>query len=113
MKKILFTLSILFSSLFMFSQGSQQVVPETVKNQVAILKASDLKLTDVQLSRITTVLIAENDKLERSKKAVGINNQQLQERMKLHKEVMIKNIKGAMTPLQVEKFDIGKLGDKL
>lgn len=113
MKKILFTLSLLFASLFMFAQGSNQNLPDAVKKQVEILKTSDLKLSDVQLSRITTVLIAENDKVEKSKKMLETNNPQLQQRLQLLKEIMVRNVKGAMTPLQVEKFDAAKLAEKL
>lgn len=114
MKKIVLTSAVLFTTLMTFAQGSQASdLPEAVKKQVAVLKSSDLKLSEVQLARITTVLVAENDKVEKSKKMLEANNQQLNERLKLLKEIMIQNVKGGMTPLQAEKFDAEKLGDKL
>lgn len=113
MKKVLFTLSLILTSYLMFAQTSNMPISPAVKNQVEVLKKSDLKLSDAQLSRITTVLIAENDKVEKSKQMLEANAPQLQKRLELLKNIMITNIKGGMTPLQIQKFDAAKLGDKL
>ena len=95
------------------AQGTETPISENVKKQVEVLKSADLNLTPVQLNRATIVLVAEENKMERTKKMVEAGSPAYVERMKIMKEIMVKNIKGVMTPLQIEKFDAAKLADKL
>ena len=113
MKHLIYSIALLFMSIATMAQSSSQPIPEKVKQQLEILKSSDLNLTDVQIGRITTVLTAENQKVERMSKINESNQAKLQEDKKTLKAIMINNLKGAMTPLQVEKFDTAKLAEKL
>lgn len=112
MKKLFYSLVFLMCTQFAFAQ-SNNPLPEKVKAQVEVLKNSTLKLDDAQLARITSVLVAENDKAVKSQMMLEGNPGALHTRMIELKKVMITNIKGGMTPLQVEKFDLEHLGDKL
>jgi len=112
MKKLFLSLVLLATTQFIQAQTNNNL-PEKVKNQVEVLKNSDLKLSDAQLSRITSVLVAENDKVVKSQMMLEGNPSALHTRMVELKKVMITNIQGGMTPLQVEKFDLEHLGDKL
>lgn len=108
------TLSIFAFILIAFSTSAQvsSVPSAEVKNQVEILKNADLGLTDVQLSRVTSVLMGEENNMIRTKKALEGNKSQLDIRMKEFKANKINNIKGTMSPQQAEKFDALKLADK-
>ncbi len=111
MKNLLTTLAFLFIGNILLAQT---VIPSAaVKKQIDILKSADLNLTDVQLGRITTVLIGEEQNSIKVLKAVEGNKSLLEMRLKEIKEHKVSNIKGAMSPQQVEKFDVLKLADKL
>lgn len=111
MKKILLLVSCL--ALTTFVEAQVQTPSAKVKSQIAVLEAADLNLSDVQLSRITTVLIGEEQNAAKSIKAVEGNKSLQEKRIQAMKENQINNIKGAMTPQQVEKFNTLKLADKL
>ncbi len=85
---------------------------ENVKKEIAILKNADLDLTDVQLSRITSVLVGEEANKIRLQKTFEGNKSQLELRLKDLHANKIGNIKGGMSPQQAEKFDALKLADK-
>ncbi len=113
MKKIvnflfLFTLSV--STVF----GQVNSTPsKEVLNKIEILKNANLQLSDVQIGRITTVLMGEEQNELRIKKAMEGNKSQLDIRLQEHKQHVISNIKGAMTPFQVELFEKQQLESKL
>jgi hypothetical protein len=106
MKKIIFLSFLLCASVFI-SQAQTQQPSAKVKQEVELIRKADLGLTDVQISRLTTVLMGEEKNLEMSNKA------QQETRLKLHHDNKIRNIKGVMSAAQAEKFDALKLGDKL
>lgn len=111
MKKIFFTLVVLFTTVFAYAQLNT-TPSEAVKAQVEILKKADLNLTEIQIGRITTVLIGEESNETRIRKALEGNKSLLETRLAELKEHKIQNIKGAITPAQAEKFDALKLADK-
>lgn len=111
MKKVFIFLA--FISLTSLAFAQNQAPSEKVKTQIAILKNANLNLSEVQLSRITTVLIGEEQNAARAIKAVEGNKALLEKRMQALKDNQINNIKGAMTPQQVQKFEELKLADKL
>jgi|688.fasta_scaffold1697672_1 hypothetical protein len=112
MKKLLTILGFLFLGNVVFAQATN-TPSATVKKQIEVLKNADLNLTDVQLGRITTVLMGEEQNSVKVLKAVEGNKSLLEMRLKEIKDHKISNIKGAMSPQQVEKFDALKLADKL
>lgn len=111
MKKILSIAAFICFTLVMNAQHGA-VPSENVKKEIAILKNADLDLTDVQLNRISTVLIGEEANKIRVQKALEGNKSQLELRMKDLHANKIGNIKGGMSPQQAEKFDALKLADK-
>lgn len=111
MKKILSLFLVLSISVLSFAQ--QKELSNRVKKQIEILKNPSLGLNDVQLSRITLVLINEDQILEKNLKAVSGNKSQMELRTKELHNNLINNVKGGMTTLQAETFDKLKLGDKL
>lgn len=111
MKRILSLIIVLSISVLSF--GQQKELTPRVKKQVEILKNSSLGLNDIQLGRITLVLINEDQILEKNLKALDGNKSQLEARTKELHSIMINNVKGGMTTLQAETFDKLKLGDKL
>ena len=111
MKKIVLLLS--FLACLFNVQAQQNELPANVKKQIDVLKKADLNLTDVQLSRITTVLVGKDLGYQKMLKALEGNKSLLQTRTAEYKADLQSNIKGAMTPQQAEKFDALKLGDKL
>ncbi len=111
MKKILLITSIFLCSIQMIAQTSNQVSVQVAK-EIEILKKSDLNLSDIQLSRITTVLIGEEQILKRNNHALEGNKSALSQRALELKNSKIRNIKGAMTEQQAEKFDALKLAEK-
>lgn len=111
MKKVFIFLA--FITLSNLSIAQVQEPSSKVKAQIAVLKHAELNLSDVQLSRITTVLIGEEQNAERSIKSIEGNKSLLEKRLQALKENQINNIKGAMTPQQVKKFEDLKLADKL
>jgi hypothetical protein len=112
MKKMLFIFSlILFSSVVTYAQGNAKPSKE-VMQKVEILKAANLQLSEVQLGRITTVLMGEESNEMRIRKALEGNKSQLELRLIEHKQHVINNLKGAMTPYQVELFEKQQLENK-
>lgn len=112
MKKIIFLSFLLCAGVFI-SQAQTQQPSAKVKQEVELIRKADLGLTDVQISRLTTVLMGEEKNLEMSMKALEGNKAQQETRFKLHHDNKIRNIKGVMSAAQAEKFDALKLGDKL
>lgn len=113
MKKIFLSLTFVLISTFIFAQGKNQTPSAHVKQQIEVLKNGGLNLSDVQIGRITYVLMAEEQTMERTQKTFAGNKSLLNERTKEAREHMFNNLKGALTPQQVEQFDAKKLGDKL
>ena len=111
MKKVFIFLAFISFTSLAFAQN--QAPSAKVKNQIAVLKNADLNLSEVQISRITTVLIGEEQNAIRAIKSVEGNKSLLEKRLQALKDSQINNIKGAMTPQQVERFDALKLADKL
>jgi hypothetical protein len=111
MKKVFIFLA--FISLTSLAFAQNQAPSAKVKSQIAVLKNADLNLSEVQISRITTVLIGEEQNAIRAIKSVEGNKSLLEKRLQALKDSQINNIKGAMTPQQVDRFDALKLADKL
>lgn len=114
MKHLFFLAFVLFFSVnLMNAQGQTSNEPsDHVKSELAILKKADLNLTDRQVARITSVLMAQEAIETRNLKAVEGNKSVVEQRMKDLKANKINNIKGALTEQQVEKFNALKLDDK-
>ncbi len=114
MKKLLFSfIAILFISTQTFAQNADLKPSPKVQKEIEILKKADLGLTDIQIHRITYVLIGEESNYKRVEKAFEGNKTQLEIYSKELFQNKISNIKGSMTPPQAEKFDQMKLEDKL
>jgi hypothetical protein len=111
MKKSIVILVLILISVVSFSQ--QNAISKNVKKQIEILKKADLNLTELQLSRIAVVLSNEDAILQKNIKSFEGNKSILETRIAEIKANRINNIKGAMTPQQVEKFDAIKLAEKL
>lgn len=111
MKKIIIIAAILFSANFIMAQTSTAPSKQVLK-ELEILKNSELYLTDVQIGRITTVLSGEEYNTTRVLKSVEGNKSLTELKLKEIKEHKLNNIKGAMTPQQVEKFNKLNLEDK-
>ena len=112
MKKIVLII-ILFVAVLSGANAKQALQPsETVKKEIAIFKKADLNLSDIQLYRITTVLMAEDQHLQRNKSAAEGNKAVMETRLKELKANKIKNLKGALTDQQAIKFDALKLADQ-
>jgi len=111
MKKSIVTIVLILISIVSFSQN--KTMSQHVKKQIEVLKKADLNLTDLQLSRITIVLINEDANLQKNIKSLEGNKSILETRIAEIKINTINNIKGAMTPQQIEKFDAFKLAEKL
>jgi hypothetical protein len=111
MKKILFLLG--FITCLFNVQAQQNELSANVKKQIDVLKKADLNLSDVQLSRITTVLVGKDISYQKMLKALEGNKSLLQTRIAEYKADVESNIKGAMSPQQAEKFDALKLVEKL
>lgn len=112
MKKILSIAAFLLLAFVANAQIKGAEPSENVKKQISILKKADLGLTDIQISRITTVLMGEEANYLRTEKALEGNKAQLEMRMKDLHANKINNIKGAMNEAQAEKFEALKLADK-
>ena len=112
MKKIFSIVSFCLLSFVGTAQVMGAQPSEKVKKEVAILKSADLGMTDIQLSRVTVVLMGEESNYLRMENAREGNKAQLEQRMKDMRANKISNIKGTMTDAQAEKFDAMKLGDK-
>ena len=110
MKKSIVTIVLILISIVSFSQN--KTMSQRVKKQIEVLKKSDLNLTDIQLSRITIVLTNEDANYQKIVKAFEGNKSVLEAKTAEIKLYTINNIKGAMTPQQIEKFDAIKLAEK-
>jgi hypothetical protein len=110
MKKSIVTIVLILISIVSFSQN--KTMSQRVKKQIEILKKADLNLTDIQLSRITIVLTNEDANYQKIIKAFEGNKSVLEAKTAEIKLYTINNIKGAMTPQQIEKFDAIKLAEK-
>ena len=110
MKKSIVTIVLILISIVSFSQN--KTMSQRVKKQIEILKKADLNLTDIQLSRITIVLTNEDSNYQKIIKAFEGNKSVLEAKTAEIKLYTINNIKGAMTPQQIEKFDAIKLAEK-
>ncbi len=114
MKQVLFLASFLFLSFSMLSaQSTNAELSTNVKKAITVLKIADLNLSEMQLSRITSVLISEDQILQKNLKVLEGNKSAQAQRIKELKDIKINNLKGAMTEQQVQKFIALKLEDKL
>lgn len=98
-----------------FSKAQTQNAPavtEQVKKELAILQKADLNLTDRQISRITAVLMSQEQIEARNLKALEGNKSAIEQRLKDIKANKINNLKGALTEQQIEKFNALKLEEK-
>ncbi len=110
-KMIVFALVILCSLQMKAQQGNQP--SSQVKKEIEVLKNADLNLSDLQISRITQVLIGEEQILNKNLHVMEGNKSLISQRTKELKTNKVINIKGALTEQQSQKFDALKLGDKL
>lgn len=113
MKKLLAIISMLFMSFAMQAQYNNHAPSENVKKDIEILKKADLGLTDMQITRLTTVLTGIESNETKLTKSLEGNKSQLELHMKDFHANKINNIKGTMDKAQAEKFDALKLSDKL
>jgi len=113
MKKLILIAAILFTgSVSLFAQAGQTPSVK-VKKQMEVLRQADLNLSEVQLGRIQTVLMGEEQNAVRALKAVEGNKALQEKRLQELKTNQINNIKGAMSPQQAEKFEALHLADRL
>ena len=114
MKKIISSLFVvLLLSTSVFAQNTELKPSPKVQKDIEILKKTELGLTEIQVQRITYLLIGEESNFKRVEKAFEGNKSQLELYSKELFENKISNIKGAMSAPQAEKFDQLKLADKL
>jgi hypothetical protein len=113
MKKNILTLMLVLFTSILFAQASNQKISTLVSKQIEVLKASTLNLSDIQISRITQVLLGEEEIRARVSKAFEGNKSILEGKLMECKANLINNVKGGMTSQQAEKFDLLKIGDKL
>lgn len=111
MKKSTVIVILILISLVSFSQNN--AISKNVKKQIEILNKADLNLTELQLSRITMILSNEDAILQKNIKSFEGNKSILEATIVEIKTNRINNIKGTMTPQQIEKFDAIKLAEKL
>jgi hypothetical protein len=112
MKKIFSIVAFCCIAFVASAQVNGALPSEKVKKEIAILKNADLGLTDVQISRLTVVLMGEESNYLRMEKALEGNKAQMELRMKDLHVNKISNIKGTMNEAQAEKFDSKKLSEK-
>jgi len=113
MKNTIVLLCLLFGSSIHFAQSTSNEVPKEIKQKIEILRNAGLGLTDVQLSRITYVLIGEEKNITKNIQTLEGNKGLQQSRMKELQAQKIMNIKGTMNQTQIEKFDLLKLSEKI
>ena len=111
MKKNIIIIILILISFVSFSQNN--AITKRVKKQIEIIKKADLNLTELQLSRITMVLSNEDANLQKNIKSFEGNKSALEARIAEINTNSMNNIKGTMTPQQIEKFDAIKLAEKL
>jgi hypothetical protein len=111
MKKNIIIIILILISFVSFSQNN--AITKRVKKQIEIIKKADLNLTELQLSRITMVLSNEDANLQKNINSFEGNKIALEVRIAEMNTNSMNNIKGAMTPQQIEKFDAIKLAEKL
>ena len=112
MKQISITLIALLISVSTLFAQTQNQPSKQVLSEIQVLTKADLNLSDIQISRITSVLTAQEQLLARNAEALKGNKSVVDQRMKELKANKISNIKGALTPQQLEKFNALKLEEK-
>lgn len=110
--KLIISLFFILFSTISFAQNADNKPSEQVKSEMNILKNADLGLSDIQITRITYVLMGEESNMKRIEKTLEGNKTQLEKYQNEHRANKINNIKGAMSPQQAEKFDALKLESK-
>lgn len=113
MKKIALLIATIFMCLNMVFAQKPQNPSEKVKGELAVLQKADLNLSDMQVYRITAVLMASDQLYKENVKLLEGNKAVLETRLKELKANKISNVRGAMTDQQVTKFDALKLEEKL
>jgi|LakMenE18May11ns_1017448.scaffolds.fasta_scaffold9701268_2 hypothetical protein len=113
MKKLILSAILVFVASIMFAQTNKEKLSNNVLQQIEVLKSSGLNLNDIQIRRITTVLISEDEVRARFEKTLAGNKSLLETKLVECKANLINNVKGGMTVQQVEKFDAIHLGDQL
>ena len=111
MRKMIFLAIITLCSFQMTAQQANKPSMQ-VKNEIEVLKNADLNLSDIQILRITQVLIGEEQILTKNLRVLEGNKSLIAQRTKELKLNKVINIKGALTEQQAEKFDALKLADK-
>jgi len=111
MRKMIFLAIITLCSFQMTAQQGNKPSMQ-VKNEIEVLKNADLNLSDIQILRITQVLIGEEQILTNNLRVLEGNKSLIAQRTKELKLNKVINIKGALTEQQAEKFDALKLADK-
>jgi hypothetical protein len=111
MKKFLLAIIVVATSFISIAQSGNIPSNEVVK-KILLLKDAGLNLSDMQLSRITTVLMTNEDMIAKNKKKLADNPTILAKRLAELRENTLNNVRGAMTPKQVEKFDAEKMDEK-
>ncbi len=111
MRKMIFLAIITFCSFQMTAQQGNKPSMQ-VKNEIEVLKNADLNLSDIQILRITQVLMGEEQILTKNLRVLEGNKSLIAQRTKELKLNKVINIKGALTEQQAEKFDALKLADK-
>ena len=87
------------------AQVDKKQLSANVVREIALLKKADLNLTEVQLSRITLLLNSFDEMSDKTMKTLEGNKAAQKSRLDEIKKSKINNVRGAMTPQQVEKFD--------
>ena len=111
MKQIILMAGFFLCSLGMTAQNSNSISTQ-VSKEIEILRKADLNLSDIQISRITQVLVGQEQIQNRNNQALEGNKAVLAQRAAELRNSKIQNMKGAMTEQQIEKFDALKLADK-
>lgn len=100
-------------STLSFSQTNTEVkMPERVTKEIAVLQKADLNLSDMQLSRITMVLNSLDANYIKIEKTLEGNKSVQKLRLDEIQAQKVNNIKGVLTPSQLEKFNALKLESK-
>lgn len=93
-----------------YSQTNTEVkMSERVTKEIAVLQKADLNLSDMQLSRITIVLNSLDENYTKTMKTFEGNKSVQSQRLAEIQVQKVNNIKGVLTPSQLEKFNALKL----
>lgn len=96
-----------------FSQAQTEVkMSERVTKEIAVLQKADLNLSDIQLSRITMVLNSLDANYDKTMKTFEGNKSVQKLRLDEIQAQKLNNIKGVLTPAQLEKFNALQLEKK-